>query len=94
MSVLNEVTDAMMDEISRARKDIKGIDWQNLAPHGRLKNGRSFAVPVFAIFGPNEIDSDEEMGRYDGTLIIEIRDGKLSDYSVGDWEKTEQDNHD
>ena len=87
----NAVTDAMMDEIVLARKDInRGIDWENLSPYGRPKDGRSFSVPVRAHFGPNEIEQ-ENVGVYSGTMIIDVRDGKLFDYSVGDWQRDEED---
>ena len=91
--VVNRVTPRMMDEISLARKDIRGIDWENVAPHGTLKDGKSFAVPVKAIFGPNEVDQDE-VGPYSGTMIIDVRNGKLFDYSVGDWQRDDEEDGD
>jgi hypothetical protein len=90
VKVRNKVTAEMMDEISLARKDIRGIDWENIEPYGRPKDGRSFAVPVKAIFGPNEVDQDE-VGPYSGTMIIDVQNGKLTDYSVGDWQRDEED---
>ena len=94
VAVEDKVTAAMMDEISLARKDInRGSDWENIDHHGKLKAGRSFAVPVKAHFGPNEIE-EENIGVYSGTMIIQVRNGALFDYSVGDWQRAEEDESD
>lgn len=83
---MNSLTPAIKLELKKARDDIDTFHWDRSRKYGTLKDGASFVCPVEANFGLQDIDADET-GRYKGTLIIEIRNGKLHDYSVGDWEK-------
>ncbi len=87
MTTLNP---AIAAEIATKRKDIDVFHWDRVRKYGTLKNGTSFVVPVEADFRITEVSQDE-VGRYHGNMIIEIRDEKLSDYSVGDWERIEED---
>jgi len=80
------LTPAIKLELERLRTDIETWHWDRCHVHGRLKDGVSFACPVETTFGPGDIEP-EAYGLYEGTMIIEIRDSKLNDYWVGDWQK-------
>lgn len=84
------LTNEIMTDLETARDDIAVFDWTNARRYGRLKNGESFACPVIANFGADDFTPDE-VGIYKGTLIIEIRENCLDDYSVGDWDRIDED---
>lgn len=82
-----ELSEAIKSEVNKARPDINLIHWDDAHSESWRGNEITWVVPVEAIFTVAEDGCDPgDAGWNHGSLEIELdEDGRLLDYSVGDW---------